>query len=180
MNATGSMGNGTLDVEAAMNDVARIYRTVTGQELPRNVAVTAPIPPERDARQVARDALAALGSMVAQLGVRPMPPIVAPVDCWETERELIVVADLPGVERGSIRLQLERGALVLTADRPQRPPEGGRPAALERGAGFLARTVLLPPGFAAGDVQAELADGVLRVRIVRGGTPHEPRTVEIR
>jgi HSP20 family protein len=171
--------NGTLDVEAAMHDVARIYRTITGQELPRNVAVSVPIPPEKDARQVARETLAGLGALVSRVGLQPVPPIPAPVDCWETERELTLLADLPGVERESLRVQLERSAVVITAERNPRGPENARPAAIERRTGLVARTVMLPHGFAAGRSSAELRDGVLRVVLERGETPHEPRTVEV-
>jgi HSP20 family molecular chaperone IbpA len=171
--------NGTLDVDAAMHDVARIYRTITGQELPRNVAVSVPIPPEKDARQVARETLAGLGALVSRVGLQPVPPIAPPVDCWESERELTLVADLPGVERDTLRVNLERTAVVVTAERGPRAPDNARPAAVERATGLLARTVMLPPGFAVGRCTAELRDGVLRLVLERGDKQHDPRTVEV-
>jgi HSP20 family protein len=180
MQTTGS--NGAVDVDAALNDVARIYRSITGQDLPRNVAMSSPIPPERDPQDAAREALGQLFALVTRMSpaMRQSPVLPMPVDCWEKDGgEIHLVADMPGIERESLRVRLERGMVTISARRNQAAPERSRPAVLERGAGTLFRTVALPMGFDAEHAQAELDGGVLRVRLVRGNKSPD-RDVEVR
>lgn len=180
MQTTGT--NGHVDVDAALGDVARIYRSITGQDLPRNMAMAAPIPPERDPQEAAREALARLSELVMRLSpqLSRAQVLAAPVDCWETENgELILVTDVPGIERDTLKVRLERGAISFSGRRPQGAPERAHPTALERGAGMVARSVLLPPGFNAETVEAELDNGVLRIRVVRGNKAQD-REIEVR
>jgi len=165
--------NGTLDVDAALSDVARIYRSITGRDLPRNGTPVAPIPPERDARDVAQDALEQLARQLqfhAPIAPpnRHLQPIAgAAVDCWEGTRELHFYVDLPGVRPDAVQVHFEGQTLLVRATRQREAPEGSRPAALERPAGLIERRVVLPPGIDPNRIDAELRDGVLHVKLRR-------------
>lgn len=84
------------------------------------------------------------------------------VDLFENERELLVVADVPGVPRDALSIELVGDVLVLAGDVP----------ALGEGTDALApyrfeRKIRLGPAVDAQAVRAEHADGVVRVYVGR-------------
>ena len=181
--------NGTLNVDAALSDVARIYRSITGKDLPRNGTPVAPIPPEREPKRVAEDALEQLARMLhrhapAIAASRAAPPHAAPVtgtpvDCWENGDALFLQIDLPGVRREALQVRLEGNVLVVRAQRDREPPEGARPTALERRVGVLERRVAMPAGVDPSHIDAELRDGVLHVTLRRRDTA-DSRPIHVR
>lgn len=182
-------GNGTLNVDAALSDVARIYRSITGKDLPRNGTPVAPIPPEREPRRVAEDALEQLARLLHRQA--PAPQVVAPappplpistasVDCWESATTLFVQIDLPGVRREAIQVLLDGNVLLVRAQRSREVPEGARPAALERLTGLVERRVLLPGGIDPAHFDAELRDGVLHVTLRRRDGAADGRAIPVR
>jgi HSP20 family protein len=88
------------------------------------------------------------------------------VDVFFHGREVLVEVDLPGVERESVQVRLERGELLVEAHRSPSPPgEAARPARLERVRGRIHRRVPLPAPVETGRVEFDLEGGVLRVRV---------------
>lgn len=165
--------NHSIDLDAALSDVARIYRSITGRELPRNHNPVAPIPPEREPRQVAEAALEQLASVLERqvAGENRLPPMIPAVDCWETADELAVVVDLPGIDRATLQVEARDGSLWVTGRRERLYPDGARPAALERLLGTFERRILLPGGITAERIDAELRNGVLHLRLSRKEGP---------
>jgi HSP20 family protein len=89
-----------------------------------------------------------------------------PADVLETEREVLVIVALPGVDPGAVEAAIEDGALVV-AGRRALPPEL-RAAAIHRmelPQGRFERRVPLPPGRYSAAVRRAFADGCLLVRI---------------
>jgi HSP20 family protein len=104
---------------------------------------------------------------------------VPALDVWETETELVYAFDLPGVPRDRISVELEDGALTVTAERERgQAVEGDRFYRFERRFGTFARTVGVPQGTDEGSIRAELEDGVLEVHVAK---PEEtkPKRIEI-
>lgn len=70
-----------------------------------------------------------------------------PVDLVETEREVLALAAVPGVDPADIEVRIEKGALTIAGER-RLPPEF-RTAAIHRlelPQGRFERTLPLPPG----------------------------------
>lgn len=147
--------NGSLNIDAALGDVARIYRSITGQELPLGNTVRAP--------------------HLANVPMRTIPA----VDCWEMENELLIVVDLPGIERDSLQVRIEPGVLHVAARRERGPLEAARPAALERPMGIFERTIVLPRSITAEPLGAELVNGTLRIRLSRKEGAMVSRQVQV-
>lgn len=103
---------------------------------------------------------------------------VAPsVDIYESQDELLVVAELPGVTVEGLEVRVENDTLHLVARRP-----GGEPGpALERGfrATDYARSFRLPPGIDGDRVDAELKDGVLRIKLPKAESA-KPRKIAVK
>ena len=91
-------------------------------------------------------------------------PFVAPaVDIYENADELLIVADLPGVDGNDVTLHFEKGQLSIDARRRD-VAEGTRLAAEFRPFDFR-RVFGVPQGINADKIAAEVNQGVLRVHL---------------
>ena len=104
---------------------------------------------------------------------KPWMPLV---DVTETEKELVVTADLPGVAAKDVSVTVKDGALVLEGERKAEFEEKGKEFhRVERYAGKFYRTVALPPAVDPDRIAAEAANGVITVRIPKkpGAVPRK-------
>lgn len=94
---------------------------------------------------------------------RTMAPAV---DVVETGEEFLIVADLPGVDRKDLELSVTGSLLSIKGEKKGDPgTEKRKIFRKETWAGSFARTIDLPADIDADKVSAELADGVLSVRV---------------
>jgi len=101
------------------------------------------------------------------------------VDIYETDQELTLYADLPGVRPEDVDLRFERGELILTG-RVQ--PRGGerQPYYLnEYAEGDFYRVFQVHGSIAASRIEAECKHGVLTVHLPKAEEA-KPRQVKVR
>jgi len=103
----------------------------------------------------------------------------APMDAIRRGDHVELYFDLPGVQRDSIDLTVERNVLTVRAERRWAPAEGDEVLARERTQGSFSRQVLLGDALDGDRVEAEYRDGVLHVS-VPVAEQAKPRKVEIR
>jgi HSP20 family molecular chaperone IbpA len=101
------------------------------------------------------------------------------VDVWETPTALHVEADLPGVVASDVDVQVQAAELTLKVDRRSDALEGERWLRRERRAGSYARTLSLPAEVDPNAVEAELSDGILRLRLPKAERA-KPRAIPIK
>lgn len=89
-----------------------------------------------------------------------------PVNVYETEEALVVVAPLPGVMGDDVIVTVEDGRLQLSA--AMRTPAAKDYLVHEWHYGPYERTVDIPEGFGTGGT-ASFGNGQLVVRLLRGG-----------
>jgi HSP20 family protein len=110
---------------------------------------------------------------------RPERAWVPAVDVWETEGELVYAFDLPGVAKDKVSVELEEGALSVTAERERTDEvKDERFYRFERRFGTFTRTVGVPPGVDESAIRADYRDGVLEVHVPKPEQP-KPRRIEI-
>lgn len=95
--------------------------------------------------------------------------LVPRVDIYEGERDVLIVADVPGAAPDQVTVEFERGELLLDAPTPADHPLG---------AIRWRRAFTLGRGVATDAITAELKDGVLRVTLPRTDAPPK-RTIEV-
>ena len=101
------------------------------------------------------------------------------VDVWETEKELVLSFDLPGVPEDHIAVELDDNTLTVSGERERTDEHSSeRFYRFERRHGRFARSVSLPSGVKDADVQANYRDGVLEIRVPKPEEP-KPRRIEI-
>lgn len=107
---------------------------------------------------------------------RPWTPAV---DIYETENELVLVADLPGVSMDHIDIQLENGTLTLKGERQfATQPEANGFHRIERSYGAFARYFSVPDTIDPDKVAANFKDGVLTVTLPKKEVA-KPRTIKV-
>jgi HSP20 family protein len=91
---------------------------------------------------------------------------VPSVDITETEDEYHVRAELPGVSKDDVTVELEQGVLSIRGEKKTRRDEKAeRGRRLECSYGAFSRTISLPQDADADRISAEFRDGVLEVAI---------------
>lgn len=102
---------------------------------------------------------------------------VPAVDVCETADAFLITAELPGLTREQIRIELHDGRLTLHGRRDARVA-CEQYHQVERGHGEFARSFTLPTSADAGAVTADLKDGVLTIT-VRKAPDAGPRRVAV-
>lgn len=157
-------------IEDTIQQVERLYETTTGKRAPAaEDGSYAPIPPEADAAQYIEERLGQLAQLLgADSQKRPAITWSPAMSLREEPEALVLEVDLPGVERDSVQVELERNVLTVTGVRLAPPDwqcEGGRVIQSERAFGAFQRAVVLPMMPSASELGAHLRDGVLVVRV---------------
>jgi HSP20 family protein len=91
-------------------------------------------------------------------------PAVMPIDAWRDGDQFVVELDLPGVDPGSIDVDVERNVVTVKAERPVRATDAEMIAA-ERPRGVFSRQLVLGDSLDTAKVAADYNAGVLTLRI---------------
>ena len=86
-----------------------------------------------------------------------------PLDIEETESSYQLTADLPGLAKENISIDLHENTLVISAERKDERAADGQLLWQERTGGKLARTIQLPQAVDPDIVKATYVNGVLRL-----------------
>jgi HSP20 family protein len=104
------------------------------------------------------------------------------MDVVEKDGRIEVTAELPGLAREDVRIELADDTLVISGEKRQETEETkGSRKITERSYGVFARTLDLPAGVKAEDIEASMDKGVLTVRFPKDAmTSAAPQRIEIR
>ena len=107
-------------------------------------------------------------------------PIYAPrVDVIETEDALEILADMPGVTKGSVEVTLEQRVLSIRGRADLALPEELAPLYLEYRPGDYERAFTLSDAVDPAGIEARVKDGVLQLRLPKAG-PAKRQRVEVK
>jgi HSP20 family protein len=102
------------------------------------------------------------------------------IDIEEKDGKYMVRADLPGIKKGDIHIELHDGYLTLRGERKSEHKEKkGGYQRFERTYGSFERTICVPEGVTEKDIHAHYEDGVLELTIPVPKV-QEPKTTEIK
>lgn len=104
--------------------------------------------------------------------------VLAPrVDVRETDKEVEVVAELPGMDEADIDVSVAQGMLTIRGEKKaEREQEEGGYILRERSFGRIERMIPLPDGLDLDSAKATFKNGVLTVRITK--TPEAQAAVK--
>ncbi len=104
--------------------------------------------------------------------------LTPPVDVIEDANGITLCADLPGVTREKLNLQVEADTLTIEAEADMAIPEGLVSHHTEVGLARFRRVFTLSKELDTEKVSAELSQGVLKLRIPKAGHA-QPRRIEV-
>ena len=88
------------------------------------------------------------------------------VDIYETDNEIMVQAELPGVDRKDIALQLENNVLTLKGDRRfEKETNQENYHRIERSYGGFSRAFTIPTVVDEDKIRADYRDGILKIAL---------------
>jgi len=119
-----------------------------------------------------------LDRVAAQLLDSRQGPRFMPIDLYRDGDHYVLAADLPGIDPGSIDVNVDGQVLTVSAERTARSGEGVKWLARERSAGTYQRQFNLGEGIATDRISAHYDNGVLSV-VIPVSEKAKPRKVEV-
>jgi HSP20 family protein len=108
---------------------------------------------------------------------RPGPKVM-PVDLYRDADRYVLNADLPGVDPGSVDIDVDGQLLTIRAQRTAGNPEGAKWLAQERPAGAYLRQFSIGEGVDTAAISASYDNGVLSV-IIPVSERAKPRKIQV-
>lgn len=114
-------------------------------------------------------------------GQRNRPADFAPaVDVFEDENALVLHAEVPGVRREDIEINVDGNVLTLKGERKLEPEkENRRYHRIERAYGTFVRQFQLPTNVDATSIDAQLSEGILTLHLPKK-EELKPRRIEVK
>jgi HSP20 family protein len=104
------------------------------------------------------------------------------VDVVEEDERYVVRADLPGIKPDDVKIEVSDDTLTISGEHTETEKEEKRNyVRRERRYGSFTRSMALPSGVTADDIEATFADGMLEVSIPKPKAEEKkPKTVEVK
>ncbi|MFQ5878014.1 MAG: Hsp20/alpha crystallin family protein [Acidobacteriota bacterium] len=114
----------------------------------------------------------------------PIPDTVSawypPVDIYEEDDRIVVRAELPGVSKDDIDVNVESGTITLRGEKKQeKKVDSDNVYRVERFYGSFSRSFALPSTIDPGKIEARYKDGVLEV-VLPKAEEARPRRISVR
>jgi HSP20 family protein len=111
-----------------------------------------------------------------ELGSRAWAPAV---DIYENDQNLVIKAELPGVDPKDVEVRVENNTLFLKGERKfEKESDEGNYHRVERSYGSFSRSFTLPSSVNTENAQAEYKDGVLTLTLAKREEA-KPKTIKI-
>lgn len=113
---------------------------------------------------------------------KPVPqvrPVTPPVDIFENQDGILILSDMPGASKESLRVELHGQVLSVEADIGLQVPTGFSPLYTEWNAKRYARSFTLSRELDPERVEAELSQGVLKLTIPKSEAS-KPRKIDVK
>jgi HSP20 family molecular chaperone IbpA len=106
---------------------------------------------------------------------RPGPVYTPDVDIFESDKEITLLADMPGVTAENLSIDLRDDVLTLIGETESDTEDSEEPIVIEYGVGTYHRQFTLSEVIDQAKIAAELKDGVLRLVLpkVEKATPRK-------
>ena len=100
-------------------------------------------------------------------------------DVYTRDNTLTVEAHLPNFDREDIHIEMDNGALIVSAERHERDEDKDKKYVVRESSSSFYRRIALPDRADADKIEAHMDDGVLKVNIPLTPLP-EPKKIEVK
>lgn len=99
-------------------------------------------------------------------------------DVYTRDNQLVVEAHLPNFEQSDVDIQVDNGALVISAERHEKEEDKSKKYVVRESSSSFYRRISLPERADADKIEAHLDDGVLKVAVPLTPLP-EPKKINV-
>jgi HSP20 family protein len=108
------------------------------------------------------------------------PALMPSMDVAETEKEIEITAELPGLEEKDVEINVADNVLTIKGEKKSEKEEKEKDYHLvERSYGSFSRTIELPTGTDVDKIKASISKGVLKV-VVPKTAPAQVRKIDVK
>ncbi|RGB38717.1 HSP20-like chaperone [Rhizophagus diaphanus] len=101
------------------------------------------------------------------------------IDVHENDNEFLVNAELPGLNKDHINIDVRDNALIISGEtKKEQKYEKGETLIQERSYGSFARSISLPPNVRAEDITAKFENGLLELKLPKSAPTGRKITIE--
>lgn len=123
---------------------------------------------QHDMNQLFDEFFGGLGIVPARRVAEPLAMFTPRLDCTETEKEIKVTAELPGLTEKDVEITLEENSLVIKGEKKaEQETKTAQSYRLERSYGSFQRVIPLNGKVNPQDVKAGMKNGVLTVTLTK-------------
>jgi HSP20 family protein len=108
--------------------------------------------------------------------------LIPSMDVTETDKEIVITAEMPGLERKDVDISIEDDVLTIRGEKKVETKKDDKDKNYhisERSYGMFYRALQLPPGVDPSKVQATVSNGVLKITIPKPARS-EPKKIEVK
>jgi HSP20 family protein len=106
--------------------------------------------------------------------------LIPSMDMTETDKEIEITAELPGLQDKDVQVNVADGILTIKGEKKAEKEENDKNHRLvERSYGSFSRSIELPAGVDADTIKADLSNGVLKVTVPKPA-PAQVKKVEVK
>jgi HSP20 family protein len=108
--------------------------------------------------------------------------LVPSIDVAETDKDIVITAEMPGLERKDVDISLEDDVLTIRGEKKVESEQGDKNKnyyVSERSYGVFYRVLQLPTGTDPSKIQATMSKGVLKITIPKPARS-EPKKIEVK
>jgi HSP20 family protein len=110
----------------------------------------------------------------------PTPELMPSMDVSETDKEIEVTAELPGLEEKDVQVNVADNLLTIRGEKKAEKEEKDKNYRMvERSYGAFSRTLELPDGVNPDAIKASISKGVLRV-VIPKPAPAQAKKIEVK
>ncbi len=121
-----------------------------------------------------------LPSLFRRLPALAELPRLSPVDVYQTDDEVVVKAEMPGLAKEDIDVSLTDSRLTIKAEKKREEKvEEENYSRSERSFGMISRTIELPCECKTEQAKATMSNGVLEVRIPKSDAAKKNKPIKI-
>jgi HSP20 family protein len=102
------------------------------------------------------------------------------MDIKETDKEIVIHQDLPGVKKEDIKVELHDGILTISGERKSEiKEEKDKYYRVERSFGKFSRSIAVPKDLKEDQIKAQVNNGVLEISFPKAKEEPKPKTIKI-
>lgn len=110
-------------------------------------------------------------------------PLMPSIDVSETDKEIQITAELPGLEEKDVQINVSDNLLTIRGEKKAEREEKGEKdknyRIVERSYGMFERTLQLPEGINPDSINATMSKGVLKVTVPKP-SPTQAKRIEVK